>query len=182
MTIIPILLDTRPPYLGAESTQSLLLLPTGVGVLMEEISLAIAAVTSHRLVVAPRFAPDAAYAAAVRAVHPDVDVVPTQAFRDPLARWEPSDHLLVIAPECYPVEGLPLRNLVRGTASDGSMLRHLLAFETSPAGTREYVHAGEGGRVRRIQRYFEPVTWPFPAGVVSSLVPVACLLTIPDLP
>ncbi|AHG87678.1 sugar transferase [Gemmatirosa kalamazoonensis] len=149
---------------------------------MEEISLAIAAVTSHRLVVVPRFAPDAAYAAAVRAVHPDVDVVPTQAFRDPLARWEPSDHLLVIAPECYPVEGLPLRDLVGGAASDGSMLRNLLAFETSPAGTKEYVHAGEGGRVRRIQRYFEPVTWPFPAGVVASLVPVACLLTIPDLP
>ena len=182
MTIIPILLDARPAYFGAQSTQSLLLLPTGGGVLLQEIAPALAAVTSHRLVVVPRFASDAAYAAAVRAVHPNVDVISSHAFRDPLARWEPSDQLLVIAPECYPVEGLSLRDLVHQANTDARMLKHLLAFETSPAGTKEIVHAGENGRVRRIQRYFEPMTWPFPAGVLASLVPVACLLTIPDLP
>jgi lipopolysaccharide/colanic/teichoic acid biosynthesis glycosyltransferase len=182
VTIIPILLDARPAYLGSQSTQSLALLPTGNGVLLQEIAPALAAVTSSRLVVVPRFASDAAYAAAVRAVHPNVDVVSAQVFRDPLARWEPSDQLLVIAPECYPVGGLPLRDLVSAANTDARMLRHLLAFEQSPAGTKEYVHAGEDGRVRRIQRYFEPMTWPFPAGVLASLVPVACLLTIPDLP
>ncbi len=180
MATIPILLDARPRYLGAVG--SLLLLPTGAGLLLDEIAQAAAAVTAHAPLVLPLFTHDADYLLALRerGVAPS-DIVSAAVFRDPLARFEPSDQFLLVSPACYPADGLDLRRL-RDAHADARMLRHLLAFETSTLGTKELVQPGSDGRLRRIQRYFEPVTWPFPAGVIASLVPVACVLTGAEAP
>ncbi len=182
MTIIPVLLDARPPYLAAGGDDaSLLLLPTGAGTVLAEIVERAAAVTSRPPLVLPRFDAGPGYADALRRAEPDVaGVVGTEIFRDPLARFDPSDVLLLVSPECYPMDGVDLRPLVGERVRDARMLRHLLAFDTSPLGAKEFVQSGADGRLRRVQRYFEPVTWTFPAGIVASLVPVACVLMAGD--
>jgi lipopolysaccharide/colanic/teichoic acid biosynthesis glycosyltransferase len=44
------------------------------------------------------------------------------------------------------------------------------------------VESDPDGRVRRIQRYYHFVTWPFTAGISCSLLPVSCALLALDLP
>ncbi|GJG89217.1 hypothetical protein tb265_43980 [Gemmatimonadetes bacterium T265] len=178
MRIIPLLLDARSPYLGAEDgDSSLLLLPTGAGTVLEELVERAADVTPHAPLLLPRFDAGPRYRDAVRRAAPGLAaVVGPEVFRDPLSRFDPSDTLLIVSPDCYPLDGVDLRLLVEARVRDPRMLRHLLAFETAPLGAKEFVQPGADGRLRRVQRYFEPVTWPFPAGIVASLVPVACVL------
>ena len=49
-------------------------------------------------------------------------------------------------------------------------------------GTKECIQPGPGGRVMRLQRYYESVTWPFTEGVPCSFVPVASMAVAGDLP
>src|SRR3954469_3241054 len=183
MKLLPVLLDARPRYLGVSATDaSLLQLPVGSGILVQELIRSAQRVTAHPPVVVPDFAPDPSYEKRMRTLAPIIDSVasPT-AFKRGLNRYDPSDLLLLISPCLFPKSGFDLRPLLPGTTREAPMVRHLLAFETSPLGTKEFVQS-EDGRVRRIQRYFEPVTWPFAAGVVASLVPIASLITTSELP
>ncbi|HEY0780180.1 MAG TPA: sugar transferase, partial [Gemmatirosa sp.] len=178
MRIIPLLLDARASYLGNEdSASSLLLLPTGTGTVLEEVAERIADVTQHAPLLLPRFEAGPRYLDAVRRAVPGIAaVVGSEVFRDPLSRFDPSDTLLIVSADCYPLDGLDLRPLIEARVRDSRILRHLLAFETAPLGAKEFVQPGADGRLRRVQRYFEPVTWPFPAGIVASCVPVSCVL------
>ena len=178
MRIIPLLLDARLPYVREhDSASSVLLLPTGTSTVLEEVVERVADVTAHAPMLLPRFEAGPRYADAARRAAPELaDIVDAQVFRDPLSRFDPSDTLLIISAECYPLDGIDLGPLVETRVRDPRMLRHLLAFETAPLGAKEFVQPGADGRLRRVQRYFEPVTWPFPAGIVASLVPVACVL------
>jgi len=184
MRIIPILIDSRPAYLGCRSSDSTLLqLPVGGRTLAAEIMERVSKVTAHAPVVLPTVDVDGNYLRRLTSGCPEISqVIEAGRFADPLAYHDASDSLLIISPACYPAEGLDLEPLVNTRLNDARMARHLLAFEASSLGTKELVHSGADGRVRRIQRYFEPVTWPFPAGMVASLVPIACLLTHNGLP
>ena len=184
MTIVPVFLDARPRYLGeAEGGTSLLLLPTGQQTLIADLARAAGRVTVQPPIVLPAFEPDATYEERLHAACPTLDAVTTrQDFREAVAKFDPSDAILFISSECHPAEPLDLRELAGKRVNDARMVRHLLAFEATSLRTKEFVQAGDDGRVRRIQRYFEPVTWPFPAGVIASLVPVACVQMTWELP
>ncbi len=184
MRIIPLILDSRPAYLGYRASDSTLLqLPVGGRTLAAEIVERIAKVTAHAPAVLPTVDVDENYMRRITLTCPEItQVVDAERYRDPLAYHDASDSLLVVSPTCYPADGLQLEEIVSARLNDARMARHLLAFEASSLRTKELVHSGADGRVRRIQRYFEPVTWPFPAGMVASLVPVACLLTHNGLP
>jgi lipopolysaccharide/colanic/teichoic acid biosynthesis glycosyltransferase len=177
MSLVPVLLDSRPPYAGPDSGHgSLLLMPSADDVLLREVMRSVLRVTAHRPLVLCEFEPDDEYVRQIRATYSDVDGVLSLArFRASIERLTPSDALLLIKPLCYPADGLDLRGLCTMTANDARMVRHLVAFEAPSLHTKELVHADEEGRVRKIQRYFEPVTWPFPSGVLASVVPVACV-------
>ena len=178
MRIIPLLLDARLHYAANDAgVSSVLLLPTGTGTVLDEIVDRVAAVTSHAPMLLPRFDAGPRYIDAVRRAAPELSaIVDAHVFRDPLSHFDPSDTLLIVSADCYPLDGVDLHRLVDTRVRDPRMLRHLLAFEASPLGAKEYVQPGADGRLRRVQRYFEPVTWPFPAGIVASLVPVSCVL------
>jgi lipopolysaccharide/colanic/teichoic acid biosynthesis glycosyltransferase len=182
MTLIPIVLDLRPGYLGEAATESLLLLPGPGGALMRELARSIAAVTPTPPSVLAAFTPDAAYVARLRAACPDLAAVLTPAsFSDVVGDCDASDVLLLVSPGRWPAGGLDLRGLC-SRLRDASMVRHLLAFEATPHRTKELVQTAADGRLRSIQRYFHPVTWPFPAGPMASLVPVACVQMMERLP
>jgi lipopolysaccharide/colanic/teichoic acid biosynthesis glycosyltransferase len=176
--VIPVLLDERPSYLGAgDVPASALLLPMGAGTLLGELLERVGEVTSRAPIVVPDFAAGPRYLEALRrSEHGAGAVAGPEIFRDPLARFDPSDALLLVSAACYPVDGVDLGRFVASQAREPRMLRHLLAFESGQLGAQEFVQAGADGRIRRVQRYFEQATWPFPAGVIASIVPVSCLL------
>jgi len=176
MTLVPVLLDVRPSYLGHDAGGgSLLLLPAAADPLLHEVMESLRRVTSHPPVVLTTFVPDAAYAEQVRAICGVVESVqPIERFASVLDRFAASDSLLFVSPVCYPADGVDLRPLVAAVANDARMVRHLVAFEAPTLHTKELVQTDSDGRVRRIQRYFDPVTWPFPSGVLAAVVPVAC--------
>ena len=176
MSIVPVLLDVRPPYARNDlDSGSLLLLPTADDLLLREVMRSVQRVTAHRPTVLSDFVPDDDYAARIRSGYSDVeDVLSVLSLPSLVDRYTPSDSFLFIAPVCYPSDGVDLRPLCNTAANDARMVRHLVAFEAPTLHTKELVQSDEAGRVRKIQRYFEPVTWPFPSGVLASLVPVAC--------
>jgi lipopolysaccharide/colanic/teichoic acid biosynthesis glycosyltransferase len=119
----------------------------------------------------------------VRAAYPAVhSVLPVRDFAAHLAAYEPSDCLLVVDPQLFPVEDLAPGSLVRHPIYDHRWVRHLVSLATSDGGTRECLELDAGGRVRRIQRYYDDLTWPFAAGVCCSLLPAACAAMISDMP
>jgi lipopolysaccharide/colanic/teichoic acid biosynthesis glycosyltransferase len=183
MKLIPLLLDSRPRYLGVGATDaSLLQLPVGQSHLVLELIKSVQKVTAHSPIVVAPFAPDQSYDTRIRTLAPIIEAITSPAaFKGGLTRYDPSDFLLMVSPSLFPKGGFDLRPLMAGAIREAPMVRHLLAFETSSLRTKEFVHS-EDGRVRRIQRYFEPVTWPFASGVVASLVPIASLMTTNELP
>ncbi len=124
----------------------------------------------------------AGYDDAVREACPSLDaVLPVREFARHLEAYEPSDCLLVVDPRLLPLDGLTPESLLRHPARDRRWVRHLVSLASSDGCTRECVEFDSGGRVRRIQRYYDNVTWPFASGVCCSLVPAACAAMVSDV-
>jgi len=180
--LFPVVLDSRPGYLGRSAPGSLLLMPLGRSTLLDHIHTELQQVRRERLTVVPAFEPTPAYEKAVHDACGSVDAVVYAAeLGGHLSTYEPSDWLLMIDPRCFPVSGLALEQLLDGLTATPRWVRHLLALENNAAGTRECVEFDADGRVRRIQRYYDAVTWTFAEGVCCSLVPASCAMMV-DVP
>jgi lipopolysaccharide/colanic/teichoic acid biosynthesis glycosyltransferase len=183
LNIYPILLDSRPAWAPDTPAASLLMLPLGSGTLLEHLRERLRAVTPTPPVVFANLDVSDAYVATLRRVDPSLrSIVGPADFVRRLEAFEPSDLLLVVDPTCLPVTGLDPESLLRHPVSDSRWARHLVALENSADGTRECVDFDTQGRVRRIQRFYDSVTWPFTAGVSCSLVPAASTLLARGLP
>jgi lipopolysaccharide/colanic/teichoic acid biosynthesis glycosyltransferase/carbonic anhydrase/acetyltransferase-like protein (isoleucine patch superfamily) len=141
-------------------------------------------ITGTPPVVVARFETDSAYEQAIRAACPDVEaVLPLPAFLERLAGYEPSDHLLLADPECFPLDPRdPALARLEARDEDARSVTHLLALQGGGEGTKEFIDADDSGRIRNIQRYYEAVTWPVATGVACTLVPVSCLRVAYELP
>jgi lipopolysaccharide/colanic/teichoic acid biosynthesis glycosyltransferase len=184
VNVYPVFLDSRPRYLhGGEAPASLLLLPMGAGTLFEHLRAELAEVTDVPPAVFAGFDADPVYRAEVGRIDGRVrTVVGPAGVASHLAAYEPSDSLLVVDPSCLPAGGLELPSLLREGRADPRWARHLVSLDYSPDGTRECVELDPEGRVRRIQRFYDAVTWPFTAGVCCSLLPGASARAAGDLP
>jgi len=180
----PVLLDSRPAYLGNGATPtSLLLAPLGATSLLCHLHSRFDVLASRKLTVVPTFEADAHYERTLLAACRTVEsVVPAEEFSGHLPGYEPSDWLLFVDPRCFPAGELDPSPLLDGIADGPRGARHLVALENNVAGTQECVEFDHEGRVRRIQRYYDSVTWTFTSGIACSLVPVSCTLLSPDLP
>ena len=185
MNLHPVLLDRRPSFLtggGAGAADSLLLLPIDrerlIGRLLRQLDQ-----QARRPLVLPTFAGSAAYAAAIRATCPAALVLDSASdlWRE-ISALDPGEEVLLIDSACFPVNGFDQRSLELLLNGERGLTRHLVALERTSGQTKEFVHADENGRVRKIQRYYHPQTWPFASGVVCSVVPVASLLMAPAPP
>lgn len=174
MHLHPVLLDCRPPYLAGEQT-SLLLLPVGRGRLLDYVMESLRQVTPVPPVVVTDFPLTAEHEETVRRACPLVEsVLPGREFHDQLAEYPAADGLLFVDPRLLPRD-LALAPVVGDIDEDPRWTRHLLAAPANTAGTAESVELDGQGRVRRIQRFYDSVTWPLSSGVAASLVPVAGL-------
>lgn len=177
MSVHPILIDSRPGYLGGGDS-SLLLLPIGEESLVGHLSTQLGQVTAYRAaVIAPPRAP-ADYAERVAAAAPGTRVVSgARGLADLIGGFEPSDTLLLVDPRSFPAEGFEPEELMASTPQDPRWAVHFVALGGSAgAGTREYAEIDADGRVRRVRRFYENVTWPFINGVAASILPVSALL------
>ena len=184
MNIYPVLLDSRPSYAqGSTAPASLLLMPLAEATLLGHVRSRLLAVTPHApCVVARADLVSRAYRDAIREADASLTAVHAPAeFRARLDGYEASDWLLVVDPACMPATGLAPESLLRHPV-DPRWARHLVALEKSADGTRECVEFDADGRVRRIRRFYDAVTWPFTAGVSCSLLPAACALLAGELP
>lgn len=175
MRTFPVFLDSCPPYLRENGKPaSLLLAPLGNSTLIDFMSSQLSSSVRGPIVLATFDLTDA-YDEAVREACPAVEaVLPAREFTRRLAAYEPSDCLLVVDPRLFPEEGLAPELLLRRPVYDHRWVRHLVPLVTSEGGTRECVEFDGGAQVRRIQRYYDDVTWPFASGVCCSLIPGAC--------
>lgn len=180
MFIHPVLVDTRPAYLdGRPAAHSLLLLPTARGPLVRTLLGPISALTQARPVVLATFEVTATYVAAIRSACPAALVLgSTRDLQEYIAEFDPSERLLLIDPTFYPEAGFDEALFTHLMAGDPGIAQHILALEAAPERTKEEVYEDADGRVRRIQRYYQPATWPFASGLVCSLVPIAALLRL----
>jgi len=184
MRLFPVALDFRPPYLADSASDiSLLLMPLGHGTLLDYLRTSFSAVTRNPPIVLANFLPSSEYLAAIRKACPTVEaVLPAADLGRRLGGYQPSDWLLITDSRQLPVEGLDLQGLVTNLDSASRWVRHLVTLEATVAGTQECVQFDPEGRVSRIQRYYEDVTWPFASGVTCSLVPVACTQRAGNVP
>ena len=183
MWTFPILLDCRPAFLPRARGGSLLLAPLGDGAVLSHLTARLRVVTAAPPVIVTRFEIDTAYEEAIRRACPDAEVVETlPSFIERLHSYEPSDHLLLADPTCFPLDAGDPAIARLGEGGDPRSVKHLVALEEHGEGTQEYVDADSSGRIRAIQRYYDSVTWPFASGVAASLIPVACLRVSFEVP
>jgi len=183
MTIFPVMIDARPPWLGRTGdVDSLLLTSVGPSTLLRREHEAVAAVSDQPLTVLTEFAADAAYTERLCALGVRIGrVFPKAEFAQALARLEPSDWLLLVNTQFFPAAELDLDELLR-SLDDSHAAIHLVAMETGGRGTKEYVQFDAQGAVERIQRYYDGVTWLRTSAVACSLAPVGALRELLDRP
>ncbi len=184
MKIHLVVMDSRPDYFrGAERTLSLLQMPFGTGNLLGHLVSTLGPSCAPGLTILTDFHPRAGYEDAVRQSVPAVETVaPVSQFSRFLTSQDPSDWLLMIDPRCYPAEGYGAADLIEGAAADPRWVRHLVALEDIESGAKEFVQLDAEGRVSKVQRYYEAITWSLTAGVACSLLPVSTALILQELP
>jgi lipopolysaccharide/colanic/teichoic acid biosynthesis glycosyltransferase len=129
------------------------------------------------------FEPDAAYEAAIRAASEAVDTVcSVEQFARRLQTFKPSDWLLLRDARRVAPTPLDLADIIGAIPDDPRWVRHVVALASPPAGTNERVLLDPEGRVSRIQRYYDNVTWSFASGVACSMLPVSSALLVRNLP
>ncbi len=173
MTIFPFILDSRPAWLRSDA--SLLLAPHGTGTLLEWIASCVADRIQEPITVLAAFPPDDAFQQAIRRSHASVQTIaPVEQLLHLLAGLEPSDWVLLIDARRCPARRIDLRPLL-SRRPDAPSAVHLVSLAASEQGTREYVQFDPAGRVTRIQRYYEGLTWLQAAAVFCTIAPAACL-------
>jgi len=184
LRIYPVLIDSRPTYLGAGSApRSLLLTPAGTSSLFQHLYGGLAPAARNPVTVVTTFEPDEAYEAALRRESDAVDgVCSVSQFARRLQGFKPSDWLLLRDARRVAPEPLDLDEIIAAIPDDPRWVRHIVALATPPAGTNERVLLDPEGRVSRIQRYYDNVTWSFASGVSCSLLPVSSALIVRNLP
>jgi lipopolysaccharide/colanic/teichoic acid biosynthesis glycosyltransferase len=183
MTIFPIIIDSKPAYLGeADGSISLALLPYGQTTLLAHLSERLLAATRRRVLVLRTFDADHHYEEAIAAVGASDASMGIEQFTARVATFEPSDWLLLVDPRCFPGEGVDPSPLLEGLSETPRIARHLVALDWNSGGTNERVEFDAHGHVRRVQRYYDGVTWTVTAGVSCSLVPVSSLSMSTTLP
>jgi lipopolysaccharide/colanic/teichoic acid biosynthesis glycosyltransferase len=181
--LYPVLIDDRPPYLAGREDLSLLLMPVGSRRVLDLLRGELAEPTRNRVTVVTPFRPLPAYCAALAAAGiRSEDVLEATQFAARLHEYEPSDWLLLRDSRFVSAEPLTLTELLQDIPRSHRAARHLVALAATLAGTSERVLLDPQGRVARIQRYYEGVTWPFASGVALSAVPVAGTLAVSNPP
>lgn len=180
MAIYPVILDSRPAYLAhARGCASVLMLPHGHSTVGAQIAGALLARTKRHALVIRSFEAPPGYDEALAPILPRRRSQSSVDFRREMVAIEPSDWILAVDPRLFPAIGFDdpalLDELLDDLVATPRIARHLVALGATEAGTSERLEFDVEGRLRRIQRYYDSVTWTVTAGILCSLVPASSL-------
>ena len=146
---------------------------------MQDVCDCIAEVTEEPPTIVTSFETNPEYETAIRRVAPIDAVVGIQDLDETLDGHEPSDWLLVVDPHTMPADGTKFQKLLTSLTKTHET-RHLVALDKGNQGTREYVQLDAQGQVKRIQRFYDGVTWLQTSAVAASLLPVSAAREVPS--
>jgi lipopolysaccharide/colanic/teichoic acid biosynthesis glycosyltransferase len=163
--------------LGSAAAHSLLLTPLDRGTILGHLLAQLRAVSHEEATVLATFAVCAAYERAIQAAtgH-DLAVIGHDRFAELLDSREPADWLLLLDASHFPANGFDLADMLP-TPPVATLALHWVSVTNGTCSAQECVHLDAAGRVRRIQRYYDGVTWRNTCGITGSLVSVASART-----
>lgn len=178
MTIYPLLIEATPTYLRfGREYRTLLLTPVGTRLLVQVWAERLREFTRETPTVLCS-APTAAAALNRTSIQTGAAVV-IASIDELLDRVEPSDRLLLIDPRYFPGENSGFRELAENLSADCEV-RHLVAMDQNDQGLREFVQFDAKSRVRRVQRFYDGVTWLQTRAVMATLLPVSAAREMPS--
>lgn len=177
MTTFPIIIDSKPGYLrDGDGPVSIALLPYGRTTILAHVAARLVEITRRKPSVVRTFEADGRYDDAIATAG---DIVGVSACADKfaarMASFEPSDWLLFVDLRCFASSGFDPQPLFEDVSATPRIARHLVALDWNNGGTNERVEFDAAGLVRRVQRYYDAVTWTVSSGVACSLIPVSAL-------
>ncbi len=181
MAVIPVIIDAKPGFLSeAGGDLTLLSVPMGKDTLLSYAQSWLQDVTREPVTVLTPFEAGSGYERRLRSGHQRMgSVMHPDGLRDLLSTYEPSDWLLLLDLHDFPVNNLDLAKLM-SYSTDSRGATHLVSLDADARATQESVRFDAESRVRRIERYYEGVTWLQTSGVAASLVRVAAILGLPE--
>jgi lipopolysaccharide/colanic/teichoic acid biosynthesis glycosyltransferase len=185
MGCFPIILDSRPSYLGESPGVSLLQMPCGHDTLYTLWQRRLASYTPYRMTVVRTFETDpSAYNTGLTTAAGGhaVETLTLAEFAARIATFEPSDAILLVEPSCFPLREIDLSAIFGDGTDSLRAAQHLVPLESTEAGTDERLEFNDDGNVRRVQRYYDQVTWTVAKGVTCSLLPASHLSKPSALP
>jgi lipopolysaccharide/colanic/teichoic acid biosynthesis glycosyltransferase len=176
VNLVTLIVDTRPDYLsGAPGSSSLLSMPVGAGTVLGEIVATTSDAGCNAYHILPMFPTSAEYERSILAhAPPGTDVLGEDALDVIASQHESSDILLIFDPRYWPVTGFDLGSALR-ESQNVRWTVHRVALGSEADSAQEFVRCDDGGKVRRIERYYHQVTWTKIDAVAYSLVPVAAV-------
>ncbi len=173
VNLIPLIFDgeLRDTSTGP-GRDSLLMLPLGTGSVLEYLVTRLAEVCPGEVLVVPPGSAGADYEGRLQASGScAVRVVRPEGLDGLRNSWELSDYLLIIDPRLWPAAGHDFGKLAdRGRRYRGAT--HAIAVGADPQGLRERVECDGQGRIRRVERLFNVMSWPdTTACTFCSIVP-----------
>ena len=153
-----ILIDSRPDYLSCGPTvNSVLLLPLGLGTVLEYIQEQLSIADAQNTYVLPTFEPSTDYQHALLALNPEIGLIETENIGSFLASQEPSDWLLFVDVRNLPAADLE-SDVLSCLESDDQPVRYLVHLKLNGDGLQERVRYDDRRRISSIQRLYDGVT------------------------
>ena len=170
----------QPGTCAGGSPMSLLNLPLGTGSFLQHVDERVRMLPgaeNRRLVVVPAFPFDRAYEQrAAASVSTPVQVLRPDQVAGLVSECEPADTMLLVEPARWPVSPPDLAALNRSYGHYRAAI-HLVNVGLDTQRARERVEHDGAGQVKRVQRFYDSVTWPEVAGasVFLSIIPARAL-------
>lgn len=174
MHLIPVVIDSRLRLCGNGCVQdTLLTLPFGTGSVLSYLLGGLEGCGSSKTLVYASQLPTETYESRLKESGSNgVEVVRPEKLAEIAERSETSDFFFIVDPRRWPTAGYDLAELMRrGRRYRGAT--HAVAIGEDPERTREIVERDPQGRVKRVRRLYNRMTWPEvqSTGVFVSIVP-----------
>lgn len=191
MALIPLVIDSQVSYVaGQRDSLSLLTLPLGPTTVLDHLVSQIAGeeLEIGYILVMPVFPVTPTYQATLHAstIAP-VQIVSPESLHLKLGEYEATDHLLVIEPRLWPVNGHDPA-MIRSRLREYRGATYAICVGSDVGGTHEWVQCDPDGYVKRIQRFYNQMHWPplAKAAIAYALVPARfpgeiCFRSLNDL-
>ncbi len=158
MNLIPVILDSQSPY-GSEASLPTVALPLATGSVLDHLVLSLSSLDPGQIVVVRN---SGEMNGCRRCTWPQtlsqVRTTSIAELEQTLSWAEPSDYLLILESRFWPTDGYDLGRLVEAAAAYTGAT-HFIPVGYEDSGPRERVECDADGRIRRVHRLYDTISW-----------------------